>query len=109
MNVANRLNHVGTTDTEKLVEAFEDFHYDGGKKQGAYFRKCDHQAVQQTYAGVIVDKSKRKAAGEYFEIGASVGGDYAAESCSNPDSMKAAAIFATDKIGPRSDYSVMKF
>jgi branched-chain amino acid transport system substrate-binding protein len=109
MNVANRLTHVGSTDTEKLVEAFEDYHYDAGKKQGAYFRKCDHQAVQQTYAGVIVDKSKRKAAGEYFLIGNSVGGDFAAESCANPDSTKAAAIIASDKIGPRADYTVTKF
>ena len=88
-NVIDRLEHVGSTDTAKLVEAFENFHYDAAKKAGAYFRACDHQAIQQTYAGVIVDKSKRRTPKEYFTIGATVGGEYAAESCSNPDSTAA--------------------
>jgi branched-chain amino acid transport system substrate-binding protein len=108
LNITNRVAHAGTTDAEKLVEAFEDYHYDASKKQGAYFRKCDHQAVQQTYAGVIVDKSKRKSPGEYFVIGASVGGDYAAESCSNPDSTKAAGIITSEKIPARDGYTPVK-
>ena len=108
MNIADRLSHAGTTDAEKLVEAFHGYHYDAAKKQGAYFRACDHQAVQQTYAGVIVPAAKRHAEGEYFVIGNSVGGDFAAESCANPDSTAAAAIITSDKIGPRADYTVLK-
>ena len=108
LNIANRLSHAGSTDTEKLVAAFEDYHYDAAKKQGAYFRKCDHQAVQQTYAGVIVPAAKRTAPGEYFLIGSSVGGDFAAGPCSDPDSMAANAIITSDKIGPRADYTVVK-
>ena len=108
MNLANRLNHTGTTDTEKLIEAFEDYHYDAGKKQGAYFRKCDHQAIQQTYTGVIVPKSQRKSEGEYFVIGSTVGGDFAAGPCSNPDSVAATAIITSEKVPTRADYTAVK-
>jgi branched-chain amino acid transport system substrate-binding protein len=106
-NIINRLNATGTTQTEKLVESFENYHYDAAKKSGAYFRKCDHQAVQQTYAGVIVAKNKRRVEGEYFTIGATVGGEYAAEACSNPDSTAAEKIITSEKIGPREGYTVV--
>ena len=104
-NIVNRLNAAGTTDTYKLIAAFENFHYDAAKKQGAYFRKCDHQAIQQTYAGVIVPKSKRRTEGEYFEIVATVGGEYAAESCANPDNAAAEKIITSEKVGPREGYT----
>ncbi|MDB5093063.1 MAG: amino acid/amide transporter substrate-binding protein family, partial [Candidatus Eremiobacteraeota bacterium] len=107
-NIINRINAAGSTDTEKLVQAFENYHYDAAKKSGAYFRKCDHQAVQQTYAGVIVPKSKRRTEGEYFAIASTVGGEFAAESCSNPDSTAAEKIISSEKIGPREGYTVVK-
>jgi branched-chain amino acid transport system substrate-binding protein len=104
-SIINRVNAAGTTDTSKLIEAFLNYHYDAGKKQGAYFRSCDHQAVQETYAGTIVVKAKRASEGEYFAITSRVGGDFAAESCSNPDSTKAAGIFASEKIATREGYT----
>ena len=107
-NIIYRLNAAGTTDTAKLVAAFENYHYDAGKAQQAYFRSCDHQAVQNTYSGVIVEKSKRRSEHEYFTIGSRVGGDYAAELCSNPDSTAASKIFASETIKPRDGYQVVK-
>jgi branched-chain amino acid transport system substrate-binding protein len=99
----NRMNAAGSTDTTKLVAAYEDYHYDAGKKAGAYFRKCDHQAIQQTYAGTIVPKAKRKSEGEYFIITSSVGGEYAAESCSATDSAAATKTFANETPIPARD------
>jgi branched-chain amino acid transport system substrate-binding protein len=104
-NIVNRLNAAGTTDTYKLIAAFENYHYDAAKKQGAYFRKCDHQAVQETFAGTIVEKSKRKSEGEYFVISSEVGGDFAAESCANPDSTKASEIFNREQPPVRENYT----
>ncbi len=92
----NRLNAAGTTDPSKIVASYLGYKYDAGKKSDAYFRACDHQAVQETYAGTIVPKSKRKSDGEYFVITNRVGGDYAAESCSAPDSAAATKTFATE-------------
>ncbi len=107
-NIIDRILHAGTTDTEKLVQAFENYHYDAGKAGGAYFRKCDHQAVQGTYAGMIVAKNKRRSANEYFAIASRVGGDFAAESCSNPDSQAAEKVIAAEKVGAREGYTVQK-
>jgi len=106
-NIIDRLEHSGSTDTAKLVEAFENFHYDAAKKSGAYFRACDHQAIQQTYAGAIVEKSKRRAEKEYFTIVDTVGGEFAAQSCSDPDNAAATKIFASQKISPRDGYTVV--
>ena len=106
-NIINRINAAGTTATEKVVEAFENYHYDAAKKSGAYFRKCDHQAVQQTYAGEIIAKDKRRSANEFFTIASTVGGEYAAESCSNPDSAAAEKVITSEKISPREGYTVV--
>ncbi|HEY4434027.1 MAG TPA: ABC transporter substrate-binding protein [Candidatus Cybelea sp.] len=92
----NRLNAIGTTDQGKIVASYLGYKYDAGKKSDAYFRACDHQSVQETYAGTIVPKAKRKSDGEYFAITNRVGGDYAAESCSEPDSAAATKIFTTE-------------
>jgi hypothetical protein len=73
-----------------------------------YWRACDHQAVQQSYAGEIVAKSKRRSEQEFFRIASSVGGDFAAETCANPDSVKAASIFSSETIAARADYTAVK-
>lgn len=107
-NLVNRMNAAGTTDTAKLISAFEGYQYDAGKKQPAYFRACDHQAVQQTYAGTIVEKSKRRSENEYFVISSTVGGDYAAESCSTPDATAATKVFQTETpIAGREGYTAV--
>jgi branched-chain amino acid transport system substrate-binding protein len=105
LQMIDRIMAAGTTDTAKLIDAFAGHHFDGGKKTPSYWRACDHQNVQQTYAGEIVAKSKRRSENEFFNIASAVGGEFAAESCSNPDSTKAAAIFASQTIVARSDYT----
>ena len=106
-NIINRVDAAGSTSTEKIVEAFEGYHYDAAKKAGAYFRKCDHQAIQQTYAGMILPSNKRRSPNEFFTIASTVGGEYAAESCSNPDSQAAEKIITSEKIGPREGYTIV--
>jgi branched-chain amino acid transport system substrate-binding protein len=107
-NLIDRINAAGTTDTESLIKAFEGYKYDAGKSKPAYVRKCDHEAVQQTYAGQIVPKSKRRSPDEYFVIASTVGGDFAAGPCDNPDSAAAEKIINTEKISPRPDYTPVK-
>jgi branched-chain amino acid transport system substrate-binding protein len=107
-NLVDRILAAGTTDAETLVRAFEGHRYDAGKSQPAYFRKCDHQAVQQTYAGEIVPKNKRTTPDEYFKIASTVGGEFAAETCANPDSAAAEKIITSEKIAARADYTAVK-
>lgn len=102
--IIDRLNAAGTTETESLVKAFEDHRFDAAKKAPSYWRKCDHQNVQETYAAKIVPKSRRRGAEEYFEIVDRVGGDFAAGACTNPDSAAASATFAAQKFPARAGY-----
>jgi branched-chain amino acid transport system substrate-binding protein len=94
----DRLNAAGSTNAEALVKAFEDHRFDAGKSAPAVWRKCDHQNVQETYAGMIVAEHKRRGQNEYFEIVNTVGGEFGAGLCSNPDSAKAAEIISSQKI-----------
>jgi hypothetical protein len=105
--IVDRMMAAGTTDTSAIIKSFEGHHYNAAKKQPNYWRECDHQAVQETFTSVIVPKDKRRSSDEYFDISSAVGGDFAAESCSNPDSVKAAAIISSEKISPRADYTVL--
>ncbi|MGH7660762.1 MAG: ABC transporter substrate-binding protein [Vulcanimicrobiaceae bacterium] len=102
--LVDRLNAAGTTDTETLVRAFENHRYDCGKKRPAYWRACDHQAVQETYAGILLPRNKRKTATEFFGIHEAVGGDYAAGQCSNADSVAAHQLLTRQKIPTREGY-----
>jgi branched-chain amino acid transport system substrate-binding protein len=103
----DRINAAGTTDTETLIKAFEGHHFDAGKEHLNYWRKCDHQDVQETYSGIIVPKAKRRSTDEYFAINSTVGGDFAAETCENPDSAAAEKII-TSQHPTRSDYTPVK-
>jgi branched-chain amino acid transport system substrate-binding protein len=103
--VVDRLNAAGTTDTEKLVETFAGHKYDCGKTQPAVWRDCDHQAVQETYAGILLPKSKRPGDGQFFAIHDRVGGDFAAGPCSSPDSEAAHKIISSQKIPVREGYA----
>ena len=105
--VVDRLTAAGTTATEKLVEAFAGHKYDAGKTQPAYWRACDHQAVQETYAGVLLPKGKRPGPGEFFAIHGRVAGEVAAGSCSNPDSEAAHKIIVSQKIPAREGYTAV--
>jgi len=106
--IIDRLNAAGTTDTDALVKAFEGHTYDGAKSQMSYWRGCDHQNVQETYAARIVAKDKRRNEADFFEIVDRVGGDFAAGPCSNPDSAAASKIFAAEKIVNREGYTVSR-
>ncbi len=106
-NVINRMNAVGSTAADKLVASFEDYHYEGFKAGPTYYRKCDHQAIQGAYAGIIVEKSKRASADDYFKIGNKVGGDFAAGPCSDPDNAAAEKAISSEKIGAREGYTVV--
>lgn len=105
--LVDRLGAAGTTDTETLVRSFEGHHYDCGKPQPAYWRACDHEAVQETYAGILLPRNKRKTATEYFAIHDRVGGDFAAGPCSSPDSMAAHAVISSQKVPAREGYTAL--
>lgn len=102
--LVDRLSAAGTTDTETLVRSFEGHAYDCGKRQPAAWRACDHQAVQETYAGILLPKSKRKNGTEFFAIHDRAGGDFAAGACSGPDAGAAHKLIASQRVPAREGY-----
>lgn len=107
-NICDRIEATGTTDTDALVTAFENYHYDAAKKQTAFFRSCDHQAIQETYCAEMLPLAKRRSPQEYFKIVSADGGEFAAGSCSSVDSAKAAAIIGSEKVPARANYEATK-
>ncbi len=107
-NVVSAIEASGTTDTAALVHALENHRYDAAKAQPAFFRACDHQAVQETYCAEMLPRAKRRDPNEYFRIVSRVGGEFAAGPCSDPDSSKAAAIIAGQKVPPREGYTAVR-
>lgn len=107
-NIVDRMEATGTTDTDALVRAFENHRYDAAKAQPAFFRACDHQAVQETYCAEMLPRAKRRDPNEYFRIVSAVGGEFAAGPCSDPDSAKAAAIIGGEKVPARDGYAAVR-
>ncbi len=107
-NTIERMEASGTTDTAALVRAFENHRYDAAKAQPAYFRGCDHQAVQETYCAEMLPAAKRKTPGEYFRIVQAFGGDFAAGRCDDADSAAAAKAIGGEKVPVRPDHPPTK-
>ena len=104
-NIVDRIEASGTTDTDTLVRAFENHRYDAAKAQPAFFRGCDHQAIQETFCAEMLPRAKRRDPNEYFRIVSAAGGEFAAGPCSNPDSAKAESIIAAQKVPAREGYA----
>jgi len=104
-----RILAVGTTDTMRLVEAFENEHpFDAGKRNPSRWRRCDHQLVQDTYAACIVPPRRRRNAYEFFRIVNAVSGNRAAGACAGRDA-RTAAFRMGGSVPERRDYAPVFF
>ncbi len=107
-NLINRIEQAGTTDTEKLIEAFENYHYDADKKSGAYFRKCDHQAIQQTYAGMIVPATSARAPASTSSSPRPSAASSRRRTATTRTARPPTKIIGSEKVGPREGYTPQK-
>jgi branched-chain amino acid transport system substrate-binding protein len=102
--LVDRLHAAGTTKAEALVAAFADHRFDAYKATPSVWRACDHQCVQDEYAGAIVRNNVREKSGFMFEIVGQIGGTSAAGVCADGDPAAAAAALAGQKVSDRSGY-----
>jgi len=100
----DRLHAAGTTKADAIVNAFADHRFDAGKASPAMWRACDHQCVQDEYAGAIVSKRQREKTHFMYEIVAEVSGIAAAGTCNDPDASAAAEAIASQKTPDRTGY-----
>jgi branched-chain amino acid transport system substrate-binding protein len=90
----DRIEAAGTTNAGKLVAAFRDHSFDAAKNDAAIWRGCDHQAVQNVYAGTVVN-AKRFAQTQYlFDVVGETSATDSAGTCAGPDAAAATAAMA---------------
>jgi len=100
----DRMHAAGTTKAEALVAAFADHPFEAYKANPATWRGCDHQCVQDTYAGSVRTLKQIEKTGFMFDIVAEVPGTRAAGLCSDVDAAAATTAMASQKIPERSGY-----
>jgi len=104
-SLMERIKSAGTTKADKLADAFANFSFDGAKGSHSTYRGCDHQCIQDTYAGASVSQKQFERTQFMFDI---VGEVPAAESdgtCDSPWAKAAAAATASQKITERTNYT----
>ncbi len=73
--MAQAMNETKSSDTAKLIEYFEkETQFDVLKARKAYFRKWDHQLVQEAYPFTVKAKGKAKDQYDFLALGPAVPG-----------------------------------
>lgn len=108
MQLVDRLHAAGTTKADALVAAFADHRFEAYKVGPGLWRACDHQAVQDVYAGSILSSKAREKADFMFEIVGTTPAIEAAGLCSDTDATAATTAMSTQKIPDREGYTVKK-
>jgi hypothetical protein len=101
----NRMTAAGTTAVEPLAKAFENHKFDAYKTHEAIWRGCDHQCVQDSYAGVVVSAAEHAKTGYWYTVASDSAPDLDASGCNEPDAKAAAAAFTAQSFVQRSGYT----
>ncbi|MBV8602697.1 MAG: ABC transporter substrate-binding protein [Candidatus Eremiobacteraeota bacterium] len=104
----DRLHAAGTTKADALVAAFADHKFEAYKQNPGMWRACDHQCVQDNYAGAILSNKAREKADFMFEVVGEVPGVVGAGRCSDTDASAATVAMAAQKIPDRTGYEIKK-
>ena len=99
----------GTTKADQLVNTFADRSFDGAKASRSAFRGCDHQCVQDVYAGAVVDQATFTRTQYMYRIVAEVAAAESDGSCGDPWALAARTAIAAEKIPEREDYAPKTF
>lgn len=102
--LVDRINAAGTTRADKIAAAFDDHSFDDYKGSKATFRSCDHQAVQDMYAGAIVSQAKFAKTQYMYDVVAEVPAVESDGTCDAPWARAAKTALATQTIGNRENY-----
>ncbi len=104
VTLVDRLNAAGTTKADKLAAAFDDHSFDDFKHAKATFRACDHQAIQDVYAGAVVSKATFAKTQYMYDVVAEVPAEESDGTCDSPWSRAARTAMAAQSIGNRENY-----
>jgi branched-chain amino acid transport system substrate-binding protein len=104
-SLMERIKTVGTTKADKLAAAFENYTYDGAKSSRSTYRGCDHQCIQDVYAGASVSAAKFGKTQFMYDIVGEVPASESDGTCDSPWSKAATAAMTSQKIADRTGYT----
>jgi branched-chain amino acid transport system substrate-binding protein len=100
-----RIKTAGTTKADKLAEAFANFSFDAAKSSHSLYRGCDHQCIQDTYAGSSVSQKRFDKTQFMYDIIGEVTAPESDGTCDSPWAKAATNVMASQKINERSGYT----
>ncbi len=100
-----RIDGAGTTDAAKLSEAFANFAFDAAKQNRSTYRGCDHQCIQDVYAGRTVSQREFDKTEFMYEIVSEVPAEESNGTCDSPWAKAATAAMSSQKIAAREGYT----
>ena len=104
-SLMERIKGAGTTKADKLVEAFANYSFDGAKHSRSTYRGCDHQCIQDTYAGASVTQKQFDKTQFMFDIVGEVPASESDGTCDSSWAKAATTAMASQKIGERAGYT----
>jgi branched-chain amino acid transport system substrate-binding protein len=104
-SLMERIKGAGTTKADKLADAFANYSFNGAKSSRSTYRGCDHQCVQDTYAGASVSQKQFDKTQFMFDIVGEVPASESDGTCDSPWAKAATTAMASQKIGDRPGYT----
>jgi len=77
MEFFSAVERAGTLDPDKIITAMEGHHFQWTRGP-EYWRKCDHQAIQELYVATPKKPQKKY---DVFQIADKIGGDSIVKTC----------------------------
>jgi branched-chain amino acid transport system substrate-binding protein len=104
-SLMERIKTAGTTKADKLYAAFENYSFDAAKGSRSTYRGCDHQCIQDVYAGSTVSSAKFGKTQFMYDIVGEVPSAESDGTCDSPWAKAATANMAPQKIADRGGYT----
>ena len=102
----DRIGAAGTTKADKLIAAFSDHRFDSARETTSTWRRCDHQAQHDTYAGAVVSSARYRKTGYLLDVVGATDASDAASACGTGEAALAARAISGQKIPERDARSV---
>jgi branched-chain amino acid transport system substrate-binding protein len=104
-SLIERMQSVGTTNADKLAAAFENYAFEDAKATKATYRACDHQCVQDVYAGEIVPAKTFTKTQFMYDVVSTITAAESDGNCESPWAKQATTAMAAQHAAARENYT----
>jgi branched-chain amino acid transport system substrate-binding protein len=104
-SLMERMQSAGTTNAEKLSAAFENYAFDAAKSSRATYRACDHQCVQDVYAGSMISSQAFAKKQFMYDVVAELPASDSDGTCDSAWAKQATTAMAGQHPGTRENYA----